>query len=49
MISGRREPKTMNSTNVDQRMTRGLVVAERLLYVALIVTGLATVIYWLLV
>jgi hypothetical protein len=39
----------MNSTNVDQRMTRGLVVAERLVCVALFVTGLATLIYWLLV
>jgi hypothetical protein len=37
------------STNVDQRMTKGLVVAEWLLYLALFATGLATIIYWLLV
>ena len=49
MIFGGREPQTMNSTNVNQRMTRGLVVAERLLYLALFATGLATIIYWLLV
>jgi hypothetical protein len=35
----------MNSTNVDQRMTRWLVIAERLLYLALVATGLATAIY----
>jgi hypothetical protein len=39
----------MNSTHFDQRMTRGVVVAERLLCAALFVTGLATLIYWLLV
>jgi len=49
MFSGRREPQTMNSTKINQRMTKWQVVAERSLYLALIATGLVTAVYWLLV